>query len=118
MITLIYSELGHGLVKTVDPRTGLYGAVDGNGKEVFKPIYFELHPFKGDLAAARKDGELLQLDRSGKEYREVEAEVETNPWQFLLNRKADRCPSCYNTGCGFCNGLGFIPLNFRFGDID
>ena len=126
MLVLKYSPIGHGLTKTINPKDGLYGAVNAEGVEVIKAEYSELRPFDGNRAVALKAGQYIQLDQYGAEY-SMKSDLTNNHANnlgFYFPQKSDRCPECFdekraiNLGCKLCNGIGCIPQNFRFDDID
>ncbi|WP_242926926.1 WG repeat-containing protein [Pontibacter vulgaris] len=119
MIILKYSNLGKGLTRVLNPLSGLYGAMDTNtGEVVIRPKYTELHEFENERAVAIKDGKYLEVDKEGREYRDRQRYFdELDGMRIYLTLKADYCPACRDKGCEFCQGLGFIPINYDF-DID
>ena len=116
MIILKYSKIGHGLTRVLNPLTGLYGAVEtATGEVVIKALYNELHEFDGERAVAVRNRRYLEVDKKGKEYSDRQHYYdELDDMRVYLTLKADYCPACYNRGCEFCQGFGFIPLNYDF----
>lgn len=113
MLILKYSYLGQNLLKTINPKTGRYGAVNAETQEVvIEAQYDYLFNFEKDRAVALKNGIYLEVDQLGFEfYNHITYDI--NP----LAMKADYCPTCHGTDkkfCETCKGWGVIGLNYDF----
>lgn len=120
MIILKYSKIGPNLVRVLNPLTGLYGAISADtGKVVIKPKYSILHEFERGRALVVRNGRYYEIDTSGNEHFDQASLLDKlDNMQIIIIPKADHCPGCFNQGCEFCMGFGFIPLNFKFNDVD
>ncbi|KAA9332667.1 WG repeat-containing protein [Adhaeribacter soli] len=116
MLVLKNSPLGYGLIKAINPKTGLYGAVSEFSNSPVIDFEYELIcPFKGERAIVKKNGKYFEIDMDGVEYF---GRTDFGLEPFFI--KSDSCPDCYNillktsSGCLTCFGWGCIPPNYNF----